>query len=112
MRRNEHDLEDGKGGRHQETHVSSLAKVGEGVGEVGDEEGEAEVGRRAVDEVEAVGERPEGDGEVHSRWVDGVAVEMSAWVSREQSVQNEVGLMDALERHDGGDTLNVSKELL
>ena len=56
------------------THVSGLAKVREGVGEVGDEEGEADVARRAVDEVEAVGEGPECDGEVHSRWVDGVAV--------------------------------------
>jgi len=54
------------------THVSSLAEVGEGVGEVGDEEGEAEIGRRAVDEVEAVGKRPEGDGEVYCRRVDGM----------------------------------------
>ena len=55
------------------THVSGLAKVREGVGEVGNEEGKAEVRRRAVDEVEAVGEGPESDGEVHGRWVDGVA---------------------------------------
>ena len=67
------DLEDWTGVRGLEgTHVSSLAEVREGVGEVGDEEREAEVGCRAVDEVEAVGKRPEGDGEVYCRRVDGM----------------------------------------